>query len=137
MRLPYWLRPFVEVFQASDFLQRFVQEKGDTPFLQSIRAISSQLNQSSVVCPIKHVSSKLANVAKVNGLIESLTNRELDILQLLAQRFQNKEIARQLFVSTETVKTHLKHLYQKLGVNNRREAATLADEILKNNRTNS
>lgn len=132
-----WLRPFVEVFQASDFLQRFVQEKGDTPFLQSIRAISSQLTQSSVVSPVKHVSSKLNNVAKVNGLIETLTNRELDILQLLAQRFQNKEIARHLFVSTETVKTHLKHLYQKLGVNNRREAASLADEILKNNRSNS
>lgn len=132
-----WLRPFVEVFQASDFLQRFVQEKGDMPFLQSIRAISSQVNQSSVVCPVKRVSSKLDNLAQVNGLIETLTNRELDILQLLEQRFQNKEIARHLFVSTETVKTHLKHLYQKLGVNNRREAATLADEILKNNRFNS
>jgi len=35
-----------------------------------------------------------------------------------------------LFVSPETIKTHLKHLYQKLGVNNRRDAAAIAGEII-------
>jgi LuxR family maltose regulon positive regulatory protein len=56
-------------------------------------------------------------------LVEPLTNRELEILALLAERLRNKEIAEKLFISPETVKRHTINIYQKLNVNNRREAA--------------
>jgi len=58
--------------------------------------------------------------------LEPLTRRELQILNLLDTDLTNKEIARELVVTTETVKLHTKHVYRKLSVNNRRAAITLA-----------
>ena len=58
-----------------------------------------------------------------------LTNRELDVLQLMARRFTNKEIASALSVSPNTVRKHTANIYRKLGVNNRREAAIKAETL--------
>ena len=61
--------------------------------------------------------------------LEPLTRRELQILHLLDTDLTNKEIARELVVTTETVKLHTKHVYRKLSVNNRRAAITLARSL--------
>ena len=54
-----------------------------------------------------------------------LTPREIEVLYLVAQGKTNKEIAADLYISPLTVRTHLEHVYQKLGVGSRTEAAAL------------
>ena len=62
-------------------------------------------------------------------LTDVLTERELAILRFLPTIMSNQEIARQLYVSVNTVKTHLKQVYRKLGVANRRDAIERAREL--------
>ncbi len=58
--------------------------------------------------------------------LADFTLRERDVLKLLAEGFANKEIARRLFISEKTVKTHVSHILQKLGVKDRTQAALMA-----------
>jgi len=62
-------------------------------------------------------------------IVEMLTRRELEVLRLLAENRTNTEIAEVLFVSNETVKVHLKHIFQKFGVKNRRQAVRQARQL--------
>jgi len=62
-------------------------------------------------------------------LIEPLSERELDVLRLLGTELSGPEIARELVVSLNTMRTHTKNIYDKLGVNNRRAAVRLAEEL--------
>jgi len=59
---------------------------------------------------------------------ESFTQRELEVLSLLAHRLTNKEIAAELGISETTVKTHVRNILSKLGVSTRAEAARYARE---------
>jgi len=59
----------------------------------------------------------------------SLSPRELEVLQLVAQGNSNPAIGRTLFLSETTVKTHLGHVFEKLGVNDRTRAVTRAMEL--------
>jgi LuxR family maltose regulon positive regulatory protein len=59
---------------------------------------------------------------------EALTNREMEILHKLEQRQRDKEIADQLCISPQTVKTHLKNIYRKLDAVNRIQAVSIARE---------
>jgi LuxR family transcriptional regulator, maltose regulon positive regulatory protein len=62
-------------------------------------------------------------------LLDNLSDRELEVLRYLAKGFRNQEIADSLYISLNTVKTHLKHIHSKLDVNNRTEAVARGREI--------
>lgn len=61
-----------------------------------------------------------------SGIQYGLTRREAEVLQVVCQGYSNREIAEALFVSEETVKSHLKSLYRKLSVSDRADAIALA-----------
>ena len=63
------------------------------------------------------------------GIVEPLTNRELEVLQMLAAGQSNQAIAGQLVVTLDTVKKHVTHLLGKLGAANRTEAVARAREL--------
>jgi LuxR family maltose regulon positive regulatory protein len=68
-------------------------------------------------------------VPPLSPLVEPLSERELEVLPLLAAGQTYQEMAHALCVSTNTIKTHLKNIYGKLGVHNRRDAVTRAREL--------
>ena len=62
-------------------------------------------------------------------VLDPITERELEVLKLLDCELSNREIAARMFVSLATVKTHIKHLYRKLGVSARHQAVARAREL--------
>lgn len=68
-------------------------------------------------------------VDKARAQASQLSDRELDVLKLLAEGCSNQEIADRLFVSLNTIKTHLSNSYVKLGVTRRIQAVQKAQEM--------
>jgi DNA-binding NarL/FixJ family response regulator len=72
--------------------------------------------------------SRYGQEGKSGGHLDPLTNREREVLQLLARGLRNKEIAARLYVSERTINFHLTNIYQKLQVSGRTEALSKALE---------
>ncbi len=86
--------------------------------------------------PRRRTSELLAAMARpqnrvqpTQDLIEPLSQRELVVLRLLGTELTGPEIARELVVSLNTVRTHTKNIYTKLGVTSRRAACRRAEEL--------
>jgi LuxR family maltose regulon positive regulatory protein len=78
---------------------------------------------------IEHGSSPASSSSITQPLIEPLSNRELEVLSLVAQGLSNREIAEQLFITVGTAKTHTINIYRKLDVNSRTQAVARAQEL--------
>ncbi|MGH2573421.1 MAG: response regulator [Actinomycetota bacterium] len=72
------------------------------------------------------LADELTQAKERDRKAETLTTREVEILQLLAFGHTNKDIADQLFISPDTVKTHLEHIFEKLGASDRTAAVAEA-----------
>ena len=72
------------------------------------------------------VADQLDDEGGRHGTLGDLTKRELEVLRFLAMGHTNRQIAEQLFISPDTVKTHLEHIYQKLGTPDRTAAVAEA-----------
>ncbi len=86
--------------------------------------MSSQIARKVVTAfrQTKPVAESIVPSAANNESLRDLSNREMEILELLAKGLLYKEIAANLFISPETVRKHVYHIYEKLHVNNRVEA---------------
>lgn len=95
----------------------------DAPREELFGAIRAAAAGESVLSPA--VATRVVSRVRTSGS-EELSGRETDVLALVARGRSNREIARALFVSEATVKTHLGHVYVKLGVNDRASAVATA-----------
>jgi LuxR family transcriptional regulator, maltose regulon positive regulatory protein len=96
-------------------LLRVAAKQGIT--LSYVRRLLAAVNRSEGTTPVQQ------------GLIEPLSERELEVLRLLGSDLDGPDIARELSVSLNTLRTHTRNIYAKLGVNNRRAAVRQAAEL--------
>jgi two-component system, NarL family, response regulator LiaR len=89
-----------------------------------IRAIHQVAVGQAILSP-PVTTCLLDELATPSPSIEELTDREMDVLRYLSRGFGNKEIAKTLNISQNTVKTHVRRIFSKLHLRNRTEAATL------------
>ena len=94
----------------------------DAPPADLVEAVHRASRGETVLAPA--VAARLVN--RLSSPAPTLTARELDVLDAVAGGATNKEIAKHLFVSEATVKTHLVHINEKLGATSRTEAVALA-----------
>ncbi len=96
----------------------------DAPPAELLAAVRSAAEGDSALSPI--VADRL--MTRVRTPRTSLTPRELEVLQLVAAGSSNREIGHELMLSEATVKSHLVHIYDKLGVRSRTSAVAAARE---------
>ncbi|GEL18520.1 response regulator [Pseudonocardia asaccharolytica] len=98
----------------------------DTPREELLRAVRAAYRGEAVLSPA--VAGRLMGRLRVSDEEpeEPLSGRELEVLRLVAGGATNREMARQLFISEATIKTHLLHIYAKLDVRDRASAVAAA-----------
>ena len=106
-----------------------IKGEGMDKIINSIKEVSkgaTPMSNSVAHKVLKHFQ----NLDQKSTIVNSLTNTELEILELLSEGKMYKEIADKKFVSIETVKKHVSNIYKKLGVSNKVEAINLFNSHL-------
>src|SRR2546430_1254076 len=101
-------------------LRKRERKNGPTPYLDTLLTAFQQESMAH---------AQAGEPTKMQLLPEPLSERELQVLQLLAHGASNLEIAQELVIVVDTVKRHVSHIFSKLGVQNRVQAVRQAREL--------
>jgi ATP/maltotriose-dependent transcriptional regulator MalT len=117
-------------------LQRTLENIGTNPGPASVKAqltpLAGTFNlmvSEARTAWTRPVVASTGKTAPGTGKSESLSGREIAVLELLAEGLSNREISERLYISTNTVKAHIKHINSKLGVTRRAQAVMRAKAI--------
>jgi DNA-binding NarL/FixJ family response regulator len=86
----------------------------------------SLIDPSTLSRLLQRVTKERQERREIQALFDALTDREWEILRMLAQGTRNDQIASSLFISPQTVQTHIRNVLAKLGVHSKLEAVALA-----------
>jgi LuxR family maltose regulon positive regulatory protein len=101
-------------------LRKRERQHGPTPYLEKLLTAFEQERQTQRAAGVP---------AKASQPLELLSQRELEVLKLVAQGLSNQQIAQELVITTDTVKRHVRHILSKFGVRNRVQAVNKAKEL--------
>ncbi|WP_256498806.1 response regulator transcription factor [Chroococcidiopsis sp. CCNUC1] len=122
------LQRSLDLSHTGDYIRLFVDE--GQPMAELLRdAAADEMHLQSVNRLLAAFGQVEKAAAKVQPLIEPLSDRELEVLQHLAQGLSNRAIADQLFVTLAAIKWHARNIYGKLDVSNRTQAVAKAREL--------
>jgi LuxR family maltose regulon positive regulatory protein len=122
------LRRALTLAEPEGYVRIFVDE--GPPMASLLRGVGKQGSCPGYVRRLLHLfDGTPPSAASQHGVIDPLSARELDVLRLLGSHLDGPEIARELFVSLNTIRTHTKNIYAKLGVNDRGAAVRRAQEL--------
>lgn len=111
------------------FIQVFLDEGEPMAMLLKVAARRGSSHARTLVTAFAETPGANGAARPHPELVEALSDRESDVLRLLRSDLDGPDIARALSVSLNTMRTHTKNIYEKLGVNNRRAAVRRAEEL--------
>jgi LuxR family maltose regulon positive regulatory protein len=111
-----FIRTFVDEGEMMERLLRQALSQGVAP--DYVTMLLAAMRETDVI-----------SQAKDQPLSDPLSERELEVLRLIAAGFSNREIAQQLVIAVSTVKSHINHIYGKLDVNSRTQAVARAQAL--------
>jgi LuxR family maltose regulon positive regulatory protein len=100
-----------------------------TPYRDRLLAAFAELPETMIADLVSNLQEKLPTLSRPAGLIEPLSDRELEVLRLMADGYSNREIAETLIFTVATAKKHAENIYGKLGVHSRTQAIVRAREL--------
>jgi LuxR family maltose regulon positive regulatory protein len=121
-----WIRPFIELgHPTADLLRASLKQDVPVGYVRRILGAFGKDDRTTRP-PDAGEKPRVSQAVRPDALTDPLTSREEEVLELLAQRLSDKDIAARLIVSHHTARSHVRHVLEKLHASNRRDAVTRA-----------